>query len=177
MNSTKDVLLILASICFIIVVGGAVYEHLALIPTWTKAPPVSFGVFHGEYRLTSERFWMYIHPVTLLLMIGALITNWKTNRRRNLTIVLGSYFLILAITTIYFVPQLMKFMETPVQDTVDETLLHSASMWETLSLVRLVFIFGLAYFLLSTLTKSNETIVVQDARAVPLSYPNDALGG
>ena len=177
MKSTKDLLLILASICFIIVIGAAVYEHMGVIPKWSAAPPKSFAMFHGEYASNPGSFWMSIHPVTLLLMIGALVANWRTTRRKNIMIVLGGYILILAITSVYFVPQLMGFMETPVQDSVDNALLEKASMWETLSLVRLFVLLVLAYMLLSALTRSNEIVVVQPSTAVPLSYPNDALGG
>ena len=92
--------------------------------------------------------------------------------------VLGGYVLILAITAVYFIPNLMGFMETPYQDTVDEALVSKASMWETLSIVRMLFILALAYMLVSTLTRSrDEIVVVQPSNAVPLSYPNDALGG
>ncbi len=177
MKSISDVFLILASICFVIVLGAAVYEHLAVIPQWSAAPPSSLSLFQGEYRLKSEIFWMAIHPVTLLMMIGALITNWKNSRRKDILVVLVSYLLILITTAIYFVPQLIGFMETPYQDTVDETLVQRASMWETLSLVRLVFILVLSYILLSTLTKSQEIVVLTKATSVPLSYPNDAMGG
>jgi hypothetical protein len=110
-------------------------------------------------------------------MAGALITNWKNSRKKNILTVFIGYLAILVITYLYFVPQLMTFMETPYQDTVDEALLAKASMWETLSLIRLVVLFVLSYILLSALTKPNEIIVVQQATAVPLSYENDSLGG
>jgi len=177
MNSTKDLLLILASICFTIIVGAATYEHLAVIPQWSAAPPASFSLFQGEYRLQAEYFWIPIHPITVLLMVGALITNRKNPRKKNILTVLIGYLVILAITYVYFVPQLMSFMHTPYQDTMDESLLAKASMWETLSLVRLVFLFILSYILLSALTKPNEIIVLQQPTAVPLSYENDSLGG
>jgi hypothetical protein len=177
MNSTKDLLLILASICFIIIVGAATYEHLAVIPQWSAAPPSSFSLFNGKYPLRAQYFWIPVHPVTVLLMAGALITNWKNSRKKNILTVFIGYLAILVITYVYFVPQLMTFMETPYQDTVDEALLAKASMWETLSLIRLVVLFVLSYILLSALTKPNEIIVVQQATAVPLSYENDSLGG
>lgn len=177
MKSTKDLFLILASICFVIILGAATYEHVAFIPQWSDAPPSSFSLFHGQYRVEAGYFWMPIHPVTILLMVGALITNWKNPRKKNILTVLIGYVLILVVTYIYFVPQLLTFMEIPVQDTVDQSLLAKASLWETLSLIRLVFIFGLSYILLSALAKPNEIIVLQQANAVPLSYENDSLGG
>ena len=175
--NTKNLFLILASICFIIVLGGAVYEHIAVVPTWSAAPPRSLAMFQGEYGLQPQYFWMAIHPLTLLFMIGALITNWKNPRRKNILIVLVGYVLILAVSAIYFVPELISITGTTFQDTVDEALLKRSSMWETLSLVRLVFIAILAYILLDTLTKPTEVVVIQPATSVPLTYTNDAMGG
>lgn len=177
MNSMKNLLLILASICFIIVIGGAVYEHIAVVPKWSAAPPRSLSMLQGDYGLHAEYFWMSIHPITLLFMISALIANWKNSRRKNILIVLGSYVLILVITSIYFVPELMEIFGTAYQDTVDEGLVQRASLWETLSLIRLAFLVVLAYILLAALTKPIAVVVVPQPTSVPLTYPNDSMGG
>ena len=159
MNSTKDLLLILASICFVVVFGAAVYEHIAVVPVWSAGPPASLHIFQGDHALKAENFWMMIHPITLLFMIGALVVNWRTARKRNILTVLICYALILAITTVYFVPQLIGFMETPYNDTVDADLTSRAGMWEMLSIIRMVFIAILAYLLLKSLTISNAITV------------------
>ena len=172
-----NILLILATMSFIIIIGGAVYEHLAVVPSWSAAPPSSLAIFHLEYPLTAQYFWMGVHPVTILLLIGALITNWHTLRRINILTSLIGYAIILVITSIYFVPELMDFMGTPASDSVDQSMVSRASMWEILSLVRLGFLLIIGYLLLSALTKSGEAIVLKKAIAVPLSYENDALGG
>lgn len=151
----KDLLLILASIFFIVVFGAAVYEHLSVVPVWSAGPPASLYIFQGEHALQAENFWMMIHPVTLLLMIGALIVNWNTARRKNILIVLVSYIVILAITAVYFVPKLMGYMEMPYNETVDEALTSEAKMWEMLSIIRMIILGILAYILLKTLTISN----------------------
>src|SRR5688500_6418247 len=177
MKSTKDYFLILASICFVMILGAATYEHLGVVPQWSAAIPSSMTMFQGEFGIQPQYFWIPIHPVTILLMVGALITNWHNPRKKNILMVLGGYVLILIVTYVYFVPELIGFIETPFQNTVDESLTARASMWETLSLVRLVFILILAIILLSALTMPKEVVVVQQAAAVPLSYQNDSLGG
>ncbi len=177
MKSPKDLLLILASICFVIFLGAAVYEHMAVIPKWSDAPPSSLTMFQGKYGLHAEYFWIPIHPVTILLMVGALITNWKNARRKNILIVLIGYVVILAFTYIYFVPQLISIIQTPFNDTIDQGLVQRSSMWETLSLIRLVIIAVLSVILLSALTKSNEIVVEHEVNTVPLSYENDSMGG
>jgi len=153
----RNLLLILASISFITVIGGAVYEHLALVPVWSSAVPASLSVFQGEYRLTPEKFWMLIHPVTVGLLIAALVANWTSDRRPLIVSTLAGYLIVLGITFFYFVPELMDLTQTPFSETVDAALTDRANRWETLSLVRLGFLVILAMTLLSALAKPFDT--------------------
>jgi hypothetical protein len=152
MNRASNILLALAILSYIIVIGGATYEHIAVVPQWTAAPPVSLSMIQGDYGLKQEHFWMSIHPVTLLLMIAALVANWRTQRRSTIGIVFGGYFLVLVITRIYFVPELLDIMGTPFSTAVDTGLQARAGLWEVLSLVRLAFLIGVALKFLSALT-------------------------
>lgn len=177
MKSAKDIFLILASISFVIIIGGAIYEHIAIIPSWSAAPPSSLTMYQGKFASTPGPFWMMIHPVTILFLIVSLISNWHNPRRKNILIVLVSYVVILLITAIYFVPELMSITLTPFSENVDPELVRRSSMWETLSLVRLFFIGILSFILLSALTISTEKVVVERVATVPLSYDNDSKGG
>lgn len=152
--SIRTLPLILACLSFIIVIGGAVYEHIAVVPRWSEAPPSSLAMFQGSYGLNPAPFWQFIHPVTLLFFIAALIGNWKTQRRKFILISFGGYMLILIVTAIYFVPELMSITTTPFSDIADPGLTKRAGRWETLSLVRLSFLLGLAVAALTSLTKS-----------------------
>lgn len=143
---------------FIIVIGGAVYEHLNVVPAWSAAPPVSLSMFQGEYGLNPELFWMLIHPVNLLLFVLNLVLHWRTGRRNNLLIVFGTYVLILAVTAIYFIPELVGIMTTPFSETVDPSLTARASLWKALSLVRLSVLVVLSMILLTGLTKSKARV-------------------
>ena len=147
----RNLFLILASISFVVVIGGAVYEHLAVVPVWASAVPASLSMFQGQYRLTPEKFWMLIHPVTIVLMVIALIANWASDRRVLILAPLIVYVLILGVTWFYFVPELMELTQTPLSETVDAALTARANTWETLSLVRLGVLFVLAITLLSSL--------------------------
>jgi len=165
-NRLNNLLLALGAISFITVIGGAVYEHLAFVPQWAAAPPTSLALLQGPYGMRPERFWMPIHPVTLLLMIAALVANWRTVRRRAMSMALGGYTLVLIITGIYFVPELLAITGTPYADTVDAGLQTRAARWETLSIVRLVFLVALALTWLSALAQPAERkIAVPAARA------------
>jgi hypothetical protein len=156
MDFFRNVLLVLASISFIVVIGGAVYEHLALVPVWSAAVPASLTAFQGEYRITPEKFWMLIHPVTIVLLLAALLLHWKTPRRAFVLSPLVGYAIILIVTFFYFVPELLALTQSTYSATVDPELTVRAGRWETLSLIRLLFLIILALILLFGLTKPVE---------------------
>ena len=146
--------LIFASISFIVVIGGAAYEHLAVVPVWSAAVPASLTMFQGEYGLAAQNFWIPIHPITLALLIAALLLNWRTPGRNYLLAAIGGYLAVLTITMVYFVPELMALTQSAYSATVNEELTRRASMWEALSLARLGFLIFLAVMLLFGLSKS-----------------------
>ncbi len=151
--NAKAILYAVASLSFSIVIGAAVYEHLAVVPQWSAAPPVSLSMFQGEYGLNAGAFWMPIHPVTLLLMIAALAAAWKTAGRTNLLITLAGYLVVIGITAIYFVPELLSITGTPFSETADPSLTRRAQLWELLSLVRLAFMVVLSMVMFLGLTR------------------------
>lgn len=149
----KAILYAFACLSFSVVIGAAVYEHLAVVPQWSAAPPVSLSMFQGKYGLNAGAFWMPIHPVTLLLLIGALVFSWKTAGRKHVLITLTGYAIILGITAIYFVPELLAITGTAFSETIDPSLTERAGQWELLSLVRLSVLVGLAMVLFLGLTR------------------------
>jgi hypothetical protein len=153
MKSIRIILLIMAAISFISVIGGSIYEHLAVVPKWKIGPPASLAMFQGKYGIDPGKFWKLIHPVTLVLLIATLIANWKTGGRKYIMMSFASYLLILIITAVYFVPELMKIIHTPYSLATEEGLVSRASLWEKLSLIRLGFSFLIASMLLFSFTK------------------------
>ncbi len=152
----KDILYALMAMSFTIVIGGAVYEHIAVVPAWSAAPPASLSMFQGTHGLKPGPFWMFIHPLTLLLFIITMFVHWRTARKKPVAITLVGYIVILAITSVYFVPELMAIVNTPYASTVDAELTKRAQLWETLSIVRMVVLIVLAVVLFMGLTKSKE---------------------
>jgi hypothetical protein len=161
MNSTKNLLLILASLSFITIMGAAIYEAVSTTPHWSAAPPMSLTMFQGKYGLNSGLFWMIIHPVTILLLLAALVANWKNGRRKQILGVFCTYIVILIVTTAYFVPELIHIISSPFQDHVDNDLQSRAALWEKLSFLRLCLVALLSFILLSTLTKSGNELSQQ----------------
>lgn len=149
----RTFILILGCISYIIVIGGATYEHLAVVPKWATAVPASLTMFQGEYALAAQRFWIPIHPITLLLLISALVLNWRTSRRLFIAACLVGYFTILVITALFFVPELMTLTQTAYATTVDAELTRRAQVWESLSLIRLGVLIVLAVVLLGGLSR------------------------
>ena len=154
---TRTLSLIIASISFIIVIGGGTYEHLAMVPVWSSAAPASLTMFQGPHAIAAQNFWIPIHPVTISLLTVALLLNWKTDRRNYIAVTLTGYLLVLAITAVYFVPELMSITQTTFSTAIDFELTRRANLWETLSLVRLVFLIGLAITILFGLSKTQES--------------------
>jgi hypothetical protein len=150
----RTLLLIFGCISFIIVIGGATYEHAAVVPVWTSAVPASISMFQGEYGLTPWNFWVPVHPVAITLLTLGLIANWRSERRNYILTTLVGYLVILAITFVYFVPELLAIVvETPYSATIDTGLTRRANLWEILSLVRLGGLLVLAVTLLLGLSK------------------------
>jgi hypothetical protein len=151
-KSFSNILHILASMAFITIIGAGIYEHTTSVPVWRIAPPMSLTMFQGEYGIQPANFWMPVHPVTVLLMVAALVANWKQPRRNQILIVLSGYLLILLITAIYFVPELMAITKAAYSMTVSSDLTSRAETWEKLSLLRLSVLLVLAGVLLHALT-------------------------
>ncbi|MGD9564423.1 MAG: hypothetical protein AB7F88_19460 [Pyrinomonadaceae bacterium] len=153
MSFVRTLVLALGCISFIVVIGGAVYEHLAVVPVWASAAPASLAMFQGEYPLAAARFWIPIHPITLTLLVAALVLNWRTGRRGNILIGLAGYIIVLVITSLYFVPELMAITGSAYSPTVDAELTQRAKTWESLSLLRLGFMILMAIVLLFGLSR------------------------
>ena len=157
MEVARTFSLILASISFVIVVGGAVYEHLAVVPVWSSAVPASLTMFQGEYALAAARFWIPIHPVTLVLLMAAFILNWRSERRKHIIATIAGYAAVLGITIVWFVPELMAITQSVYAPTIDADLTRRAEIWETFSLIRLAFMTVLAVNLLFGISKPSKT--------------------
>ena len=153
MRNLRLFLYILGSVSFITVIGGAVYEHLTSVPVWSSAVPASLAMFQGEYAITPFRFWIPAHPITLALLLIALVLNWRTEGRKFILLTLTGYALVLLATFLFFVPELLAITQSPFANTMDVALTNRAKLWESLSLIRLGAMLVLASTLLFGLTK------------------------
>lgn len=153
MEFLRTLSLIIACISFVIVIGGGTYEHAGVVPVWSSAVPASLTMYQGEYAISAARFWIPVHPVTLLLLVAALLLNWRTTRRKFILVTIAGYVSVLALTFVWFVPELMSITQSAYSTTVDADLTRRAGNWETLSLIRLVFLMIMAINLLYGLSR------------------------
>jgi hypothetical protein len=149
----RNIIYAFACLSFSIVIGGAVYEHMGVVPKWVAAPPASLSMFQGTYGLDPSGFWIIIHPVTLLLFSVTLILVWQSKSRPFLLVTFGGYIVILIITFIFFVPELIAITGTGYSGNIDNSLVQRAKLWETLSLIRLFFLVVLSIVLFLGLTR------------------------
>jgi len=156
MMNSKNTVYVLACISYCLIIGSGIYEHLAIWHIAFSEPPKSLMMFHGDYALQPESFWKFIHPVTLGLLFIALALNWKTERKRFILFTLVIYIIALIATFIYYVPELKSIIGTPYTDIVDAGVQKRASLWITLSFIRLSVIFVSAFVLILGLTKSDK---------------------
>lgn len=154
----KKIVYAFACLSFAVVIGAAVYEHVAVVPQWTAAPPLSLSMFQGKYGLNPTPFWKAIHPVTLLLLSVSIILFWKTGSRPYLLTTGIGYVLVLVITFAFFVPELIAITSSGYTSQSDDSLVKRASLWEALSLLRLAFLIVLAIVGFLGLTKQSVVV-------------------
>lgn len=115
-------------------------------------------MFQPPYGLAAANFWIPIHPITVVLLVAAMIVNGRTPRRTLILAALAGYIVVLAVTFLFFVPELMTLTQTPFSQSVDAVLTQRAQFWETLSLARLAFLIILAFILLWGLSRPTSTM-------------------
>ncbi len=150
----KNIIYAFACLSFAVVVGAAIYEHIAVVPRWSAAPPASLSMFQGKYGLHPTPFWVAIHPVTLVLLTATIVLFRKTGSKPYLLITTAGYMVVLVITFAFFVPELIAITGGPYSENIDDSLTKRAKQWEVLSLVRLSFLIILAIIIFLGLTRS-----------------------
>ena len=117
--------------------GGSFYEALVVYPAWSAAPPASLALLQGSNSLQSTPFWIPIHVGLEILLVAALVLNWRAPGRRSLILVgLGIHVLVRVWTFLYFVPEIMAFSSIPPDGVYSPELAARTAMWGTLGWLR-----------------------------------------
>ena len=137
-----------------ILLGGVVYSHIVYFPVYLGGLPDSTVLVNGPYALNEGRFWMTIHPLVILSLIASLILNWRNGARRKLlAITMGIYILVIAVTSVYFLPELFAFAQSQGSTVSKEEWLARGNRWQYLSWLRGVVMFACIVPLLLALIK------------------------
>ena len=128
LNIRNIALMALVFSCFM-QIGGQLFAISVLVSTLTEAPPRSFAILEGEYSYDSSSFWSTVPPITALLYVVALITNWKTQRRMLLLVSLALFVCSGLIAGLMLEPEFAKMVATGYRDIVDLKLQSRAARW------------------------------------------------
>ena len=117
--------------CFI-QIGAHMFALVVIASTVSEDPPRSFAMFEGEYGYNSSAFWSTVPPITFVLLVIALITNWKTRRRKLLLLALTLFIVAGLMTGFFLEPIFDEIKATGYRDEVDPVLQSRAATWYAL---------------------------------------------
>ena len=144
----RDVALMISILLMGILLGGIVYAHVVFFPPYLSGLPASSVLVNGPHPLHDEYFWTLIHPLAILSLIVSLALNWKIAARRKLiAIPLIVYVLAIAVTALYFVPELRAFRNSPTSGLSAAEWYARGQRWQHLSWTRGT-VMGLSYIAL-----------------------------
>lgn len=113
----------------LIQVGAQLFAILVVVRTVISAPPRSFALFEGEYGYDSGFFWEIVPPITLILFVIALVSNWKTIRRN---LIIGAFALFIvggAVAGLFLEPAFAQLRGIGYSDVIDPALKSKAATW------------------------------------------------
>lgn len=155
-----NITLFATTIFFFILLGGGNYEAINITPKIVKAVPQSLSMLQGPYGFSPIKFWVVFHPLAELLLILALIFNWRvsTYRRKILVPVMVVVILIHLATLTYFAPETGVIASATYSDSIDPTLTARAQRWESLNYLRLAGYYLIAIALLFAVNRNMDPV-------------------
>ena len=109
--------------------GAQLFAVSIIARTVSKAPPRSFAILSGEFAYDSRIFWETVPPITLLLFVIALVTNWRTARRKFLLVALGLFIAGGLFAGLYLEPMFDAMISQGYADHVDPVMQREAAAW------------------------------------------------
>jgi hypothetical protein len=125
----RNLTLIAASACALLQFGAQFFAISVVASTVAAAPPRSFRILSGADRYNSEMFWQTLPPVTLVLLVAALVVNWRTARRNLLLVALALFVAGGIIAEALLEPTFAEIIAQGYADTVDSALQARAQRW------------------------------------------------
>lgn len=100
--------LIACTLFMTIVAGTGTYEHLFGIPKMLSSP-AAFAEATNNTQGQPTRFWIPLHVLSLLTLIGSLVLNWKNPGRKKLILGVFIGYVYISVVSIFFARQLLAF--------------------------------------------------------------------
>ena len=129
MPTIPSLSLIPAVVAALLQAGAQLFAVAVVVGTVTKAPPRSLAMYAGEYGYNSGPFWEMMPTVTLVLLIIALVGNWRTPRRRPLLAAVALFIAAGLFTVFVMGPVQETVVRAGYSDVVDEALRVQAVRW------------------------------------------------
>ena len=141
-RSLPNITLIALIVSCFVQIGAQLFAISIIARVVQSAPPRSFAILEGSYRYDSSAFWQTVPPITAVLFLVALISNWKTDRRRLL---IGAFSLFIiggVVAGVYLEPMFARIIAVGYRDVVDPDLQARAATWYAMDCG--VWVLGLA---------------------------------
>lgn len=111
-------------------IGGGLFEHIVLVPLWSKSPPSSFWIIQPSTGVPLQNFWIPVHTAITLFVILSLVLTWKDRKvRRLLFIGLATYIVMRAWSGVYFIREMLEFQKVPLDSPPSPELSARVSSW------------------------------------------------
>jgi hypothetical protein len=130
--TVPNVTLIPAVIGALLQAGAQLFAVAVVVGTVTQAPPRSLSMYAGEYGYDSGPFWEMMPTVTLVLLVVALVGNWRTPRRGYILAAVGLFIAAGLFTVFVMGPAQEAVVGAGYRDAVDEALRVQAARWRML---------------------------------------------
>jgi hypothetical protein len=155
MDTIADLTLLFACFSVALAVGGGIYESIVINPQWSARPPGSFAIIQKGTGVPLQKFWIPVHILITIGLIASLITNWNYAERRSLIIIaLISYVVMRVWSFAYFIPEMLKFQNVPLDQPPTAALLDRVRRWTRLTWFRQPLDLITQFCLLIALTRS-----------------------
>ncbi|HET9866518.1 MAG TPA: hypothetical protein VFQ06_04450 [Nitrospira sp.] len=111
-------------------IGGGLFEHIVLIPLWSKSPPSSFSIIQPGTGVPLQNFWIPVHAASTIFIVSSLALTWKEVKARRLLLVgLASYIVMRAWSGLYFIREMLEFQKVPLDSPQSAELSARVANW------------------------------------------------
>jgi hypothetical protein len=121
--------LVAVTASWLIQLGAGIFALSVIGRVLIAAPPRSFAMLEGAYGYDSSAFWEVMPAITGLLLLVAIVANWKTRRRGLLFGALALFVCTGIFMGGYVGPILSEIVAGGYQDMVDPQLQRRTLGW------------------------------------------------